>query len=271
MLLLYNGTILPEEELRMPLTNRAFQYNDGFFETVMVVEGRLRFWPDHQERMREAALALKLQLPNEFFSSAFEEKLVELTEKCNASSLGRLKLKVWRAGEGLYTPQNHQVEWLVTAQAAVPVSDEPIRVGVCQHVQTIFSSLSHFKGPNALLYVLAGTEKQEKEQGDMLLLDRQHMVAELISSNIFWVSENVLYTPALETGCVNGILRRNILRHCHSAGIEVREVFVGLDHLKDADAAFSANVTGLRVIGALEDKTFKDFHPLISQLRDALT
>lgn len=270
MLLLYNGTIMPEEELRLPLTNRAFQYNDGFFETILVSDARLRFWPDHQKRMREAALALKLQLPDVFFSSAFVEKLLELAQNCHASALGRLKLKVWRAGAGLYAPQTHQVEWLVTAQAAVPVPDEPIRIGVCQHVQTIFSPLSHFKGPNALLYVLAGTEKQEKELDDMLLLNGQNMVAELISSNIFWVRANVLYIPALDTGCVNGIMRRNILRHCHSAGLEVREVYVEVDQVKEADAAFAANVTGLRVIGTLEDKTFANSHPLIRLLQDAL-
>ncbi|WP_461488850.1 aminotransferase class IV [Pontibacter sp. HJ8] len=269
-MLLYNNTFLPEPELKLPLSNRAFQYNDGFFETILVVNGKLRFWADHQERMREAATALQLVIPDSFWKDELEEKLLLLAKQQAASDYGRLKLKVWRTGGGLYTPQTNEIEWLATVEPTQAIPETGIKIAVCQTARTSLSPLSHFKGPHAPLYVLAGIEKQTKGFNDMLLLNAEGFVAELISSNIFWIRENVLYTPTLETGCVNGIMRRNILRYCSSAGIAVMEVYVEIGKVKEADAAFAANVTGLRVIGALEDKAFASSHPLLRQLQDAL-
>ena len=269
-MLLYNNHFLPEQDLKLSITSRAFQYNDGFFETIMVLKGRLRFWQDHVERMREAAAALRLELPSIFFSVEFEEQLLELARQCHTLAFGRIKLKVWRAGAGLYTPQTNEIEWLATAQAATSLPEDPIRVGVCQGITTLFSPLSHFKGPNAPLYVLAGVEKQERGIDDLVLLNRQQIVAELISSNLFWIRDNVLYTPALDTGCVNGILRRNILRYCQTAGIKVREAYFPVDKVQQADAAFSVNVTGLRPISFIEGIAMPTNHPFISQLQDTL-
>lgn len=260
---------MPEEDVRLSLSNRAFQYNDGFFETIMMEGGRLRFWLDHQERMREAELALHLELPDCFWDGTLEQQLLELTQQ-NEVSLGRLKLQVWRAGSGLYTPQTNQVEWLATVQQAAPAPEEPIHIGVCQSVRSIHSALSHVKGPQAPLYVLAGIEKQQKQQDDMLLLSLQGYVSELISSNIYWVKENVLYTPTLDTGCVNGVSRRNILRYCLEQHMEVRELQCAVGQLAEAEAVFASNVAGLRAIASIDAVPLPTQHPLISQIRKAL-
>jgi branched-subunit amino acid aminotransferase/4-amino-4-deoxychorismate lyase len=245
-LLLYNNTFLPQQDLRLPITNRAFQYNDGYFETIMVADGKLRFWSEHQDRMREAASALGLAIPAYFWDGELKEKLLQLAKQRNALTMGRLKLKVWRAGAGLYSPQTNEIEWLATAEPMQPIPDAGINVGICQTVKTCFSPLSHFKGPHSPLYVLAGIEKQASGFDDLLLLDTDGNVAELISSNIFWVEENVLVTPALKTGCVNGILRRNIIRWCQQRGIAVHEKIAKQEELLQANSVFAANVTGIK-------------------------
>lgn len=246
------------QDLKLPIHNRAFQYNDGFFETVMVVDGNLRFWRDHQARMREAAEALQLAIPDCFWSGELEENLLYLARQHNSFKIGRLKLKVWRSGGGLYTPQTNEIEWLATAEPTQAIPEAGLTIGICQGVRTCYSSLSHFKGPHAPLYVLAGIEKRNKGFDDMLLLDAQGHLAELISSNLFWLNDKGdLYTPALETGCVNGILRRNILRWSQQQGIAVREVLAKPEELLQAEAVFAANVTGIRGIEYLDENSLK--------------
>jgi len=269
--LFYNNTFLPDQNLLLPITNRAFQYNDGFFETIMVINGQLRFWKEHQERMREAGHALKLAIPDFFWDAELEEKLLELARLNSADGYGRLKLKVWRAGAGLYTPQTNAVEWLATVAPAVPIPDTPISIGIGETVRTIFSPLSHFKGPHAPLYVLAGVEKQTRGYADMLLLDAHGNVAELISSNIFWIKGDILFTPALETGCVNGILRRSILRWCRQQGIAVQQTLARAEELLQADCVFAANVTGLRTLGKLEDRQLKLNTVWVDRLQQVLS
>ena len=266
MQLLYNNRLLQENELRLPLTSRAFQYNDGLFETIMIRQGRLCFWESHVQRMQEAAAALHIVLPPAFSSSAFPEKLLELASLQNAQTHGRLKLKVWRAGAGIYTPETNEVDWMATVQPASPILQQELQVGVCKQVQTQYSPLSHFKGPNAPFYVLAGIEKKERQKDDMLILDKEGMVSEFISSNVFWVREGKLHTPALKTGCVHGVLRRNILSWCNKNQVEVIEELTGLNHLYQADAVFAANVTGIRTVASIEDISIKTHHALVKQL-----
>ncbi|EJF11640.1 4-amino-4-deoxychorismate lyase [Pontibacter sp. BAB1700] len=80
----------------------------------------------------------------------------------------------------------------------------------------------------------------------------------MISSNLFWLNDKGdLYTPALETGCVNGILRRNILRWSQQQGIAVREVLAKPEELLQAEAVFAANVTGIRGIEYLDENSLK--------------
>lgn len=269
-MLLYNNHIVPENELRLPLTNRAFQYNDGFFETIIIRHGRLRFWGAHVQRMQEASKALKLQLPPLFFTADFTHRLLELATRQQALTHGRLKLKVWRSGAGIYTPETNEVDWLATAQPAAPVATEALQVGVCQEIHTVYSPLSHFKGPNAPIYVLAGLEKEAQAKDDMLLLDRQGAVAEFISSNVFWIKNETIYTPPLETGCINGVSRRSILNWCRQHQVKIEERKAAISQLQKADLVFAANVTGLRTIGRIEGAKLPTQHPLLEQVQRSL-
>ncbi|WP_266205636.1 aminotransferase class IV [Pontibacter kalidii] len=267
MFILYNDQLLRESDWHLPLTDRAFQYNDGFFETAILANGRIRFWDQHRQRMREAAGALHLKLPEYFLQPTLEDKLLQLARQQQAEKYGRLKLKVWRAGAGLYTPQTSQVNWLASIEPATPASQEPLHIGICQNSHTVYTSLSHVKGPNAPLYVLAGLEKQARQQDDMLLLNQQGLVAELISSNIFWVKENTLYTSDLSSGCVNGILRRNILAWCHAQDIKTQQVLQSPEQLLQADAVFAANVTGIRAIASINGTQLHQKDAFVEQLR----
>jgi branched-subunit amino acid aminotransferase/4-amino-4-deoxychorismate lyase len=269
-MLLYNGDFIPETELQLPLTNRAFQFNDGFFETIIVAEGKLRFWADHLHRMKAAAEALKLELPQTIVSEEIKEKLLLLAEQNNAANYGRLKLKLWRSGSGLYTPETYQTDWLATIIPATLATTSPLHIGICETITTNYSAFSFFKGPNALLYVMAGTEKKEKGFDDMLLLNRQNQVSELISSNVFWLKNEVLFTPALDTGCVRGIVRQNILRWVRQAGIITKEVYYDVANLFKADAVFSCNVASIRSIATINGTPVTIDESFAEQLRNEL-
>lgn len=270
-MLLYNGDFIPETELQLPITNRAFQFNDGFFETVIVAGGKLRFWDDHVARMQAAANVLKLELPRTIVTGELQEQLLQLAAQNKAANYGRLKLKLWRSGSGLYTPETNYADWLATIVPATPAPNAPLHISICQTITTNYSPFSFFKGPNALLYVMAGLEKKEKGFDDILLLNRQQQVSELISSNIFWLKNDVLFTPAIDTGCVQGIVRQNILRWCAIAGIKTKEVYFDVASLLKADTVFACNVTGIRSIATIDGEAVTIDEGFVEQLRQDLT
>lgn len=269
-MLLYNGQILTEEEVILPLHNRSFQYNDGFFETMIMVNGQVRFWADHLDRIQEAAAVLRLELPAEFLQPDFALKLAELAQKNNCSQLARIKLKVWRAGAGLYTPQTDAVDWLVTATAGQAPPATPVQVGICESVRTLPSSFSAYKGFNAPVYVLASREKAQRDLDDVLLLDPQGNLAELTASNLFWIREQTVFTPSLQSGCLNGIMRRNVLRWAQYQGWCVQEGLFSPVALTQADLVFSGNVNGLRLLATLEGQTLRQNSSLLARLQNEL-
>jgi branched-subunit amino acid aminotransferase/4-amino-4-deoxychorismate lyase len=263
----YNGQLLQEAEVKLPISNRAFQYNDGFFETMVLENRAVRFLTEHWERMQEAASVLKMELPLELTTNKLEESIQALAQKNQCTDLARIKLKVWRSGLGLYTPQTDAVDWVLTAQPMSQPSLEPLSIDICQTVHTHPSAFSSFKGPNSLLYVMASREKKERELEDLLLLDANGHVAELTYSNIFWVKGKTFFTPSLATGCLNGVMRRNLLKKAGGKWT-LEEGLFALEALYVADLVFSSNVMGLRPIKSIETTSLSIYLPLLKEMRE---
>ncbi|WP_157593240.1 aminotransferase class IV [Rufibacter tibetensis] len=238
----------------------------------MILEnGKLRFRSYHQERMHEAASVLRLSLPTELLSDEFEQQVLGLAEQNNCGYTARIKLKVWRSGEGLYTPQTNKADWLLTAQPThLSSSPENIKVGICQTARTIVSPFSTFKGVNSPVYVMASIEKAERNLDDIIILDPDGNLAELTYSNLFWVKGNTLHTSNLETGCLNGVMRRALLSWATQQGWKIQEGKFKLEELDGAELVFGGNVTGLRAIKILEEQTFTTNESLLSQIKEGI-
>jgi len=253
-MLLFNGILQPEPAL--PLPNRGFTFGDGFFETLIYVDGRLRLAADHWARMQRAAAALYLDLPEALGSA--EKLAAELVVLAEADGLAaaRLRLHVWRAGGGLYTPETNTAEWLATAVPYVANDTAITRADFAAETHSIFSPLSFCKGPQAWLYVRAAHERQQRGLDEIILCDASGNVAETGAAAIFWVKDGVLFTPALESGCVAGVRRAEVLRAAQAAGVECQVGLFKRDELLGADEAFTANVATIRSIAQLGGKVY---------------
>ena len=267
-MLLYNGHLRPSAAL--PLPNRGLAFGDGFFETLIFAEGRLRLAADHCARMQRAAAALHLALPPALATpEALAATLAPLAE-AQALATARLRLQVWRAGGGRYTPPTDAAEWLATAEPHVPDESALHRVDFARETQSVCSPLSFCKGPQAWLYVRAAHERQRRGLEEIILCDAAGHVAEAGAAAIFWLKANVLYTPALATGCVAGVRRAAVLRAAPAAGLACREGLFSPADLKDAEAVFTANVAALRPVRGVGSQDFAAPDPaLLARLRAA--
>lgn len=66
-------------------------------------------------------------------------------------------------------------------------------------------------------------------------------MAEGISSNVFWTKGNVLYTPAIDTGILNGITRQFIIKIAKKLRLEIEEGVFHRAEIVDADEVFITN------------------------------
>jgi len=256
MLLLHNGQLVAQTDFALPLPNRGLAFGDGFFETLVFAENRLRYATDHLARMQQAAAALYLTLP---VALATPEALAAtLGALATASSLptARLRLQLWRAGGGRYTPPTGAAEWLATAEAFAPDETPITQADFARETHSIFSPLSFCKGPQAWLYVRAAYERQQHGLDEIILCDAAGHVAEACAAAIFWVKNGVLFTPGLVSGCVAGVRRAQVLRAAQAQDLTCREGLFLQEELLAADAVFTANVAAVRAVLRIGSQSF---------------
>ena len=103
------------------------------------------------------------------------------------------------------------------------------------------SRLSHVKSTNYEIFLKAYEEAKRKGADEALLLNAAGHVVEASRSNIFWIKDQTLFTPAISTGCLNGIMRQRIIRLSHQNGVKVSMVKAPLKSLLAADTIFLTN------------------------------
>ena len=267
---LLNSELVAEDLLRLPLPNRGLAFGDGFFETLIFTAGHLRLAADHHARMQRAATALYLSLPAALATpEALATTLTQLAA-ANALPAARLRLQLWRAGGGRYTPTTDTAEWLATAEPFTPDSSPIAKADFALETYSIHSPLSFCKGPQAWLYVRAARERQQRGLDEIILCNAAGHVAEAAAAAIFWVKDGVMFTPALETGCVAGVRRAQVLRAAHAAGVECREGLFEREKLLLAGAAFTANVASIRIMRSIQEKNYLELSVKLLRLLNSL-
>jgi branched-subunit amino acid aminotransferase/4-amino-4-deoxychorismate lyase len=253
-MLLLNNALLPTAALSLP--NRGLAFGDGFFETFIWADNRLRLAADHHARMQRAAAALYLTLPAPLVSAgALEATLGRLVAAHNLSA-ARLRLQLWRAGAGLYTPETDSTEWLATAAPFVANETPVVKADFALENHSICSPLSFCKGPQAWLYVRAAHERRRRGLDEIILCDTAGYVAEAGAAAIFWMKDGVLFTPSPDTGCVAGVRRAEVLRRARTARVTCREGMFGQEVLLAAGSVFTANVAAIRPVLSCSGQRF---------------
>lgn len=267
MYLVYNSDILPENDFTASPINRAFQYGDGLFETIRYENGTVWFWADHVDRLKRGMRALHLNLPAGLTEATIYQAVLQLLLANKLTNQpARIKLQVWRRPGGLYTPTTSDADYLVTARPGRPFAvTESNLLGIFEDMRLSSSSISAFKTLNALPYVLAGLYKQHHDFDDVLLLDTQGHLAECIASSLFWFKGGTLFTPSLKTGCIEGIIRRQLFRL-----YPVNEGLFRPDVLTEADTVFCTNIAGIQWFKHFKDRTFADADKLIQEVERKL-
>jgi branched-chain amino acid aminotransferase len=127
------------------------------------------------------------------------------------------------------------------------------------------SPLSKFKNLAATVYVHAARHASNRGWGDALILNSEQRIIESSRSNLFVVSNGVLYTPSLDDGCVGGIMRSVLIRTALDHNVKVYEATLTPQTLLQADELFLTNaVRGLEWVSSYKTKRY--FHATAEKL-----
>ena len=225
--------------------NRAFKYGDGLFETIRVSNGTILFLEAHFARLSKGLNILHMQDSQKPLSIEKFQKIVQdfLSKQSDANL--RIRITFFRQGAGLYTPQEIAYDYYIESSplesAFFSLNPKGLNLGCCTSVQLSIDQLSNLKTTSALPYVLAGLEKKENAWDDCLILNSEGAIAESIAANIFILKGKQVFTPALNQGCIAGVMRQNVIKIIKKLDLELYEEAIFLEDIKDADEIWLTN------------------------------
>jgi len=257
----YNGTILSSDS-NILTNNRAFLYGDGVFETLKVLDGKVLYAEDHYFRLMASMRVVRMEIPMNFTMEYFEEQILSLATTANLAVSSRARITVFRNDGGYYLPTDNNVSFLVTVSAIegqlYSIEDKLYEVDLYKDFYVTKQLLSSIKSTNKLLNVAASIFAKENGLENCLLLNDTKNVIEALQGNLFMLMGSKLITPPVSEGCVNGVMRKQILALAKKIeGLEVVEEIISPFDLQKADELFITNVImGIRPITKYRKKEF---------------
>jgi branched-chain amino acid aminotransferase len=249
----FDGAVLSAGQGILTADNRGFRYGDGLFETMLAIEGRIRLWPYHLERLLSGMRMLRFE-PTAQFATAIEQQILELCAVNGDVAEGacsRVRLMVFR-GDGSLTDAIDTFPHYIIQSSPWPSgpagwNTEGLVIDIFAGGCKACDAYATLKSNNCLLYSMAAMYGRERGLDDCLVLNSHGGLADSTIANLFYIKDHRFYTPPLSEGCVAGVMRRFLLEALPRAGYSVREQPVSPEELAGADEVFLTNaLRGIR-------------------------
>ncbi len=240
-----NQELLDNPNQALSIKERGFMFGDGIFESCKIYNGKIYNFDEHLARIKNGLKALKIK----FSTQNLEQQSLLLIRK-NQILEGVLRISISR-GQGSIGYLPHQAETLLiieTIKASEPLKDRVI-LGFSDIKTPPASSLPVYcKTMQSMPYILNKIKAQEAGLFDLIMLSQKNFIAETSSANIFWVKENIIFTPAKNCDIVLGTMRAKILKLLNkNPDFKMQEISAKLSILLNAEEVFLTNANRILI------------------------
>ena len=273
----FNGLIV-SNDTNILTRNRAFLYGDAVFETVKIMDSKVLFLEDHYFRLMSSMRVIRMEIPMNFTMEYLEEQILTLAKSKNLAISSRARITVYRNDGGYYLPQDNTVSFLISVEslytAFYSIDKKDYVVDLYTDFYISKQLLSSIKTTNKIINITASIFANENGLDNCLLLNDSKSVIEALQGNLFMLKGNVLITPPVSEGCLNGVMRKQILALARKiVDLEVVEEVISPFDLQKADELFITNVIkGIQPITKYRKKEFTTdlASKLVRNLNDTL-
>ncbi|HEX8575113.1 MAG TPA: aminotransferase class IV [Flavobacterium sp.] len=242
--------------------NRAFLYGDGVFDTLKIVNDTILFLEDHYFRLMASMRIVRMEIPMNFTIEFFEKEILNLAKANVCNDSARVRFTVYRNTGGYYLPEHNTVSYVITASKlenrAYQIADAPYEVELYKDFYVSKQLLSTIKTTNKMIHITGSIFANENGYSNCLLINENKNIVEALQGNLFMFTGKELVTPPVTEGCLNGIMRKQVLALARKIeDIEVVERPVSPFDLQKADELFITNViTGIQPITKYRKKEY---------------
>lgn len=252
-----NGQYVPYGQAAVHVEDRGFQFADGVYEVIAILNGRLVDPEGHLVRLERSLDELRIRHP--MTRAALTVVLTE-TVRRNRVKQGNIYLQITRGA--------------ARREFAFPVDIPPTVVAIARSVDMTRAAANAAKGVAAItrpdirwgrcdiksvgLLPAALAKQAAKEAGayEAWLVDREGYVTEGSSSNAWIVTkDNVLVTRALSTAILGGITRSAVLELVRREGLTIENrAFTVAEALAAKEAFVTSTTSYVMPVVSLDDR-----------------
>ncbi|MGO4548694.1 aminodeoxychorismate lyase [Paenibacillus sp. 2TAB23] len=242
-----NGTVLEASEAVISVYDHGFLYGMGLFETFRTYNGVPFLLDRHLNRLHAGCEQLGIR-----YQSDPKQIAAWVKELIAANGLEdayiRMTVSAGEAELGLPTGDYERPTVLMLVKALPSINDEVhMRGRELRLMKTRrntpegdvrYKSLHYMNNIIAKRELLASGASAGAEG---LMLSYEGWLAEGIVSNLFFVMDNVVCTPAISTGILPGITRERVLELASGKGFQTEEGLYSWDMLLQAGEVWLTN------------------------------
>ncbi|MEM1587395.1 MAG: branched-chain-amino-acid transaminase [Candidatus Bathyarchaeia archaeon] len=234
-----DGQFVPRKDAKISVWDHGLLYGDGVYEAIRIYEGNIFKLKEHVNRLYYSAKAIKIDIP--ITKEELLEAVVELVKK-NKLQNGYLRIVVTRGvGPMGADPRNCKKPTIIIMSETRKALFEgrPI-VAIVSSVRRIPSECldPRIKSLNYLNNVLAKIQAIEAGADEAIMLNLEGYVSEAVTENVFVVKNNIVYTPPLTAGILEGITRNVVIEIIKNLGLQMKEENLTIYDLYTADEVF---------------------------------
>jgi 4-amino-4-deoxychorismate lyase len=243
--------------------DRGLAYGDGLFETALVRDGLVVWWPAHLARLSEGAARLRIPMPD---AAWLGSQLAAFVAQAPARAVLKLILTRGSGGRGYAAPDAVEPTLAISLHAAPAPVATPLTLRWCDTRLAIQPALAGLKHLNRLEQVLARAEWRDPAIHEGLMLDTDGQVGCATAANVFALVDGRWLTPPVQRRGVAGVARAWVLASEPAAA----EAELTPAQVESADALFLCNaVRGILPVGRLGDRSWAP-HPALAALQRRL-
>ncbi|MEH7383942.1 aminodeoxychorismate lyase [Bacillus sp. JJ1521] len=253
MHLYLNGEIVKKEDAHISPFDHGFLYGMGLFETFRIYDGHPFLLDDHLVRLQDGLSELQIKLPLNR-----DSVMVIIHDLLSANGLKqayvRLNISAGKGEVGLpFTDYYEDPSILVFMKEIPPVLGEKKAI-LLKTPRNTPEGEFRLKSHHFLNNIYGKREIGNNPTVEGIFLTREGFLAEGITSNLFWIKGDKLFTPAHQTGILKGITRDFVIDLAKSLGLDVQEgLFQPMDILQSDEAFVTNSIQEIVPLGAIEN------------------
>jgi branched-chain amino acid aminotransferase len=244
-----NDQVLPIEKVRLSPGQAGLVCGWGIFTTLRISRGEAFAYERHWRRLEKDAERTHIPMPH---TAAKVRVHLHEVIRANHVNEGCARIYIVYNQVGFWQSEESQPPVdLIIYTAGLLEYREPVRLALREHGRHAASPLAGVKTISWLNNVWCVAEAQREGFDEVALLNERGEVAECTAANIFAVKEGKVFTPPLNSGCLEGVTRGILFEIAPEAGVSVAEQTLRPENLFAADEVFISS-TNRNLIGVGE-------------------